>query len=134
MMSMTHITTKDHADIPCLASHLGTRTVQSWPHLSPVAAFRRVGHAPYLGNPVELAIMAKAQSWPSPSPAAAVRKSGPPHLDRTVELALMAKAWVGRPLGMKMTAGQLTLPLLTAALGGQYWRAHPGGVNKEESA
>jgi hypothetical protein len=78
-MSTAHITTKDHADILCLGSHLGPRAVQSWPYLSPVAAFRRVGQASHLSNTVELAVMANEQvnqreSWSSPLLAAALRR------------------------------------------------------------
>lgn len=78
-LSMAHTTTKDHADTPCLGSHLGPRAVQIWPHLSPGAAFRRVSHAPHLSNTVELAVMTNEQvtqpeSWPSPSPTAALRR------------------------------------------------------------
>lgn len=138
---MAHTTTKDHADTPCLGSHLGLRAVQIWPHLSPGAAFRRVSHAPHLSNTVELAVMTNEQvtqpeSWPSPSPTAALRR-----VDLHTSTAQNSGTGLGgkgmgwQALGMKARTGELTLlPLLAAALGGQYWRAHLSGMNKEGSA
>lgn len=59
-MSMTYIATKDHEDVPSLGSHLwsqrytgavqnwpyhltGYGTLESWPHISPVAELGRDG-------------------------------------------------------------------------------------------
>lgn len=57
-ISMAHITTKDHENIPCQGSRLGAsrcqRVMQSWPHPSLAVALGRAGSVPQWGNTMEL--------------------------------------------------------------------------------
>lgn len=58
-MPETMLVSKGYAE---LATHLiGCVTVEIWPHLSPAAAFRRVGPPLCLGNTVEVALMVVIQ-------------------------------------------------------------------------
>ena len=60
-MSMDHITTRDHVDIPGLGSHLRPRRCpragQNWPHPLLDTALWRAGPAPHLGCIVRLALV-----------------------------------------------------------------------------
>jgi hypothetical protein len=70
LLSIAHVTTKGHADVPGLGCYLEPcwclRAEQSWPHLSPAPALRGSVSVPHLGSSVELSQLAKArvsQPW-----------------------------------------------------------------------
>jgi hypothetical protein len=57
LVSVVHITTREHKDVPDWGSSWGPRgcpgVVHNWPHLSPVAALVTAGPAPHPGRIME---------------------------------------------------------------------------------
>jgi hypothetical protein len=114
-MSMVHITTKGHEDIPGLGCHQGPqwcpRAVQSWPRPSLAAAFWNVGPVPALSSTGELTLVMAKMSWPWGH-----------GWGRDAPTLLSPPEAVGRAGPGVMTARELTLPLTSAVAWGELAR------------